>query len=92
MLILNEIVATDMSRNSYEGSFAKQNVYYNQVMQTRGTFEAGYLIEESELLFFLSYLTKSCVSRERVGGKEYNNDTNLVLTVSLNFFYTCLRW
>lgn len=58
MSILSEIVATDMSSNIYEGSLAKQNVYYNQEMQTRGIFEAGYLIEESELLFFLSYFTK----------------------------------
>lgn len=44
----------------------------------------GYLIEESEFTFSLSNLTKyiyTSVYIYRVGGREYNNDIKLVLTV-----------
>lgn len=58
MSILCETVATDMSSNIYEGRFAKQNIYCNLMMQTRGNREAGYLIEESEFLLSISNLTK----------------------------------
>lgn len=47
MYILCEIVATDMSSDIYEGSFANQNVYYNLLMQTRGIHEAESLIEKT---------------------------------------------
>lgn len=53
-----------MSSNIYEGSFAKQNVYYSQVMKTRGIHGAGYLIEESEFVFFLPPHQITCIYTE----------------------------
>jgi hypothetical protein len=76
MSILSEILATDLSSNIYEGSFARQNVYHNQVIEARGICEAGYMIEESDLLFYLSTPT-NYVHIYRVGERECSKDTQL---------------